>query len=92
MKAQAATLPKTGFLRQSQLVPEVLPISSATLQRMVRAGEFPRPVKLSQGVTAWRVEDIRAWIESRQPIRPLIRNAKSTRVRPETDHNKGQVS
>jgi predicted DNA-binding transcriptional regulator AlpA len=32
---------------------------------MVKAGKFPAPVKLSQRVTAWRVEDIREWMNGR---------------------------
>jgi predicted DNA-binding transcriptional regulator AlpA len=43
----------------------IVPFSSATLWRKVRSGEFPAPVKLSDRVTAWRVEDIRAWMQSR---------------------------
>ena len=45
--------------------PPILPFSSPTLWRMVKAGKFPAPVKLSERVTAWRVEDIRAWMQTR---------------------------
>jgi hypothetical protein len=69
MMGMSATLPETGFVRQSQLVgnkgkgiPGVIPFSPATLWRKVGSGEFPAPVKLSVGVTAWKVEDVRAWI------------------------------
>ncbi len=69
-------LPVTGYVRQSQLIGRparktcaavrgFLPFSAATLWRMVQAKEFPAPVKLSERVTAWRVEDIRAWMNSR---------------------------
>lgn len=58
-------LPVTGYIRQSQLIPEIIPVSSATFWRMVKAGEFPQPVKLSERCTAWKVEDIRAWIKSK---------------------------
>ena len=58
-------LPAIGFVRQSQLIPAIVPFSSATLWREVQAGSFPAPVKLSQRVTAWRVEDVREWIRSR---------------------------
>jgi len=56
------TLPETGYVRQSQLIPVIFPFSSATLWRMVKAGTFPRPVKLGPRITAWKVEDIRALI------------------------------
>lgn len=58
------TLPATGFIRQAQLIPDVVPISSATLWRRCKAGEFPKPVKLSERVTAWRVGDVRAWLNA----------------------------
>ena len=62
---KSGELPTTGYVRQAQLIPGVLPFSSPTLWRMVKAGSFPTPVKLSQRVTAWRVEDIRTWMQSR---------------------------
>lgn len=59
--AHTPTIPETGFMRQSQVLTFV-PVSKATLWRRVKAGTFPAPVKLSPGVTAWRAEDLRAWI------------------------------
>ena len=59
-------LPISGFIRQSQLIPLIVPFSSATLWRKVKSGEFPRPVKLSARITAWKAEDIRAWIDSHE--------------------------
>ncbi|MEN9416385.1 MAG: hypothetical protein RI988_5 [Pseudomonadota bacterium] len=58
-------LPATGFIRQRDLIPTFVPWSSATLWREVGKGTFPTPVKLSAGVTAWRIEDIHGWINSR---------------------------
>lgn len=57
----ALTLPETGFLRQPQVLAFV-PISKSTLWRRIQARTFPAPVKLSERVTVWRVEDIRRWI------------------------------
>jgi predicted DNA-binding transcriptional regulator AlpA len=54
-------LPDTGFLRQQQVLAFV-PISKSTLWRRVQARTFPQPLKLSERVTVWRVEDIRHWI------------------------------
>ena len=63
-------LPDDAYIRESQLIrnpkypgrPTPVPISPATLWRKVKAGTFPKPVKLSERVTAWRVGDIRAWM------------------------------
>lgn len=63
-------LPTFGYVRQAQLVKDpkkpgklaILPFSAATLWRMVKDGKFPSPIKLSARITAWRVEDIRAWM------------------------------
>ena len=49
--------------RPREAQPGLLPVCSATLWRMVTSGRFPSPVRLPGGrVTAWRVEDVRAWI------------------------------
>ena len=55
------TLPETGFLRQPQVLAFV-PISKSTLWRRIQARTFPEPVKLSERVTVWRVEDVRLWM------------------------------
>lgn len=59
-------LPAIGFVRQSRLIPAIVPFSSATLWRKVKAGTFPSPVKLSERITAWRVEEVREWMQSRR--------------------------
>ena len=64
-KTTTGELPATGFIRQSQLIPAIVPFSSATLWRKVKAGTFPAPVKLSERVTAWPLESIRQWTRTR---------------------------
>lgn len=59
--AATLLLPETGFVREARLLP-FLPFSHSTLWRRVAARSFPVPIKISERVTAWRVEDIRAWI------------------------------
>ena len=54
-----------AFLREAQLVPHMIPVSPATLWRWVREGAFPKPVRLSSRITAWRAEDVDRWIKSR---------------------------
>lgn len=66
------TLPDSAFVRESQLVqspkrpntPAPLPFSAPTLWRKVKSRTFPQPVRLSERVTAWKVGDVRAWIEA----------------------------
>ena len=66
------TLPDSAFIRESQLVqspkrpttPAPLPFSAPTLWRKVKEGTFPKPSKLSARVTAWKVGDVRAWINA----------------------------
>ncbi|MDO8774299.1 MAG: AlpA family phage regulatory protein [Burkholderiaceae bacterium] len=66
------TLPDSAFIREAQLVPSPsrpgwpvpLPFSGPTLWRKVKAGTFPKPLKLSERITAWRVGDVRAWINT----------------------------
>lgn len=55
-------LPANGFVRLADLR-AVLPFSDSTLWRMVAKGSFPKPLKLSARVTAWRAEDVRRWID-----------------------------
>jgi hypothetical protein len=65
------SLPPTGFLRAKQILgdkkeglPPIIPVSKSVWWLGVKAGRFPKPVKLSTRTTAWRVEDIRAFIDS----------------------------
>ena len=51
------------YLRQSQLLKNHLPFSASTLWRKVRNGDFPAPVKLSQGITAWNQKDVTDWLD-----------------------------
>ena len=56
-----ATLPRTGYSRLSQLLP-YLPIAKSTIEKWVKEGRFPAPVKLSPTVTCWKNEDIHNWL------------------------------
>lgn len=52
------------FLRLPQVL-EVFPVSASRWWAGVAAGEFPKPVKLTERITAWRSEDIDALIKQR---------------------------
>lgn len=62
MSIQSQQLPEVGFVRLP-LVLSLIPVSRSGWWAGIRAGRFPQPIKLSPGVTVWRVEDIRATIE-----------------------------
>lgn len=69
---ESMALPATGYIRQTQLIGDrakgiagIIPLSASTLWRKVKAHTFPAPVKLSAGVTAWRAEEVRAWMNGR---------------------------
>ena len=70
MKQQATyeygVLPATGYVREKQLIDGgILPFSAKTLWRKVKDGTFVQPVKLGERITAWRVEEVRQWLDSR---------------------------
>ena len=63
-------LPDSAFIRESHLVQSPkrpdraapLPFSAPTLWRKVKAGTFPKPVKLGERITAFKVGEVRAWM------------------------------
>jgi len=69
-------LPESALIRLNQLVqspqrPEAtapLPFSAPTLWRKVKAGTFPRPIKLSERVTAWKVGAVRDWMRAQEAL------------------------
>ena len=64
-KPPATRLPESGFIRVGQLVPHIIPIGRTTLWSKIKSGEFPKPVNLGLRSVAFRVEDVRAWMEAR---------------------------
>ncbi|MBG6082697.1 helix-turn-helix transcriptional regulator [Rubrivivax gelatinosus] len=59
-RPRAGSASPDGFLRAKEVL-ELVPFSAATLWRLCKAGEFPSPLKLSKGVTAWKRSDVDAW-------------------------------
>jgi len=43
---------------------KVVPYSATTIWRLCRDGKFPRPIKITSGITAWRVGDIREYLKT----------------------------
>lgn len=74
-------IPAEGFLRQKQIlgdkkagVAPIVPVSATTWWEGVKAGRYPKPIKLSERVTVWRAADIRALVNGE--YRPLPRGPR----------------
>lgn len=61
--ANQSTIPDTGFLRLPEVL-SLIPISATVWWEGVRTGRYPKGIKLSARTTAWRVEDIKALIQT----------------------------
>ncbi|QLT06977.1 AlpA family phage regulatory protein [Klebsiella grimontii] len=59
------TLPKSGYMRPAQVINH-FQISESTLWNWVKTGKFPKPDKLSDGVTRFDVAAIRTWLADRK--------------------------
>jgi prophage regulatory protein len=57
------SIPETGFIRLPQVL-QLIPISKSSWWAGIKSGRYPASVKLGERTTCWRVEDIRALIQS----------------------------
>ena len=72
-------LPDEAFIRQKALLQlGIVPWSAASLWRKCRSQQFPQPVKISPGITAWRVRDIREWLADPADYRSTSADEKPT--------------
>jgi prophage regulatory protein len=56
-------LPDLALIQIKPLINyRVLPYSATTVWRKCKEGKFPKPIKVSTGITAWRVGDIRKYL------------------------------
>jgi predicted DNA-binding transcriptional regulator AlpA len=65
--------PDSGLVRLSAILAPrgPIPVSRSTWWAGVKAGRFPRPIKLGPRITVWRVTDIRALIADESwPVQP----------------------
>ena len=63
--ARATALPPWSLLRAKELR-EIVSLSRTQVWRLVGAGEFPKPVRLSKNAVAWRRDEIEAWVRQRE--------------------------
>lgn len=76
-KLLSSAIPEIGYLRIKQIIgdtkatppiPAIVPVSKTTWYQWIAEGKAPQPVKLSERTSAWRVEDIKQFIESRDKV------------------------
>lgn len=65
----------TQFYRLPHLK-QRLGVSGSSIWAWVKAGKFPKPIKLSENCTAWNAEDIEAWAQSRITASQVERGEK----------------
>ncbi len=46
-------------------VRELTGLGRDTIYRLARAGEFPKPRKITERCSAWRLDELEAWMDSR---------------------------
>jgi len=61
-RPEASTAAAPPLLTQGDVAAQ-LRVAPRTLQRMVKAGEFPRPVPISPGRARWRQVDVDTWLD-----------------------------
>ena len=62
------------LLRKTQLL-EIVGISESTLDRMVKAGRFPPPLRIGKRSVAWSEAEVREWVADRAAERNCERKA-----------------
>ncbi len=73
------------FIRIRQVL-EMIGVSRTTLWRMVRAGTFPRPVRITERNRGYVRDTVEAWMKTRTDGAPLAAEAPASERR----RDKGQ--
>jgi prophage regulatory protein len=43
-------------------------LSNSTIYRLIKTGDFPKPIKLATHASGWLLVDIEDWIESKRRV------------------------
>ena len=62
-----------SMLNRAQVL-KLANVSDSTLDRLIKRGDFPQPVRLSLRRCGWRTSAVQQWLESRAPG-PMRANA-----------------
>lgn len=56
---------KTKIINARPASHGLIGVSDKTIWAWVKCGQFPAPLKLSEGITVWRRSDVQVWMLSR---------------------------
>lgn len=71
--------------------PGLLPVSSATLWRWVRAGNFPAPIRLGESTTVWDLSQVEDWL-TEQAAKPFTVDTRIERISATRRHAAGKAT
>lgn len=60
---QIPPLPESGYVRLPAILARY-PVSRSTWWNMVKARKAPQPIKLGPMTTAWKIQEIRAFLDA----------------------------
>lgn len=60
---QVHDLNPIGMMRAKQVL-ELVPFGRASLWKFAKSGQFPAPIRVTGGITAWRNADVIEWLEA----------------------------
>ena len=61
-KNHSFEIPTIGYIRLPQVL-KIIPVGRSTWWAGCRSGKYPKPVKLSERITAWKASDIHELIK-----------------------------
>lgn len=53
-------------------VMEITSLSNATIYRLIKQGDFPKQIKLSQRTVVWNMDEIDNWLEHKMDTREAL--------------------
>ena len=53
------------YLRINEVV-KMLSVGKSTIWAWVKESKFPKPIKLSEFVTVWKLSDIEEWVQQKE--------------------------
>jgi prophage regulatory protein len=80
------------FLRQREVLPLSGFGSSSTLKNKVKAGEFPAPIKISEGRQAWSEREVIAWQQEKIAKRNATLSSATEEGAPDAGRSAGVLA